>query len=140
MSELRPVEVVDVVVELPDIYPRIVLKETDFPNRTFKLSIGSFEAVAISSVLNNVKIPRPLTHDLLANCLKEYAISVDVVRIPEKVDGNYKAEIVLSCPNAETKVIDARPSDAIALALRQILPVPIVVARDLIDELTENPE
>ncbi len=123
-------EVFDVFVRLPDVYPNVVLREIDPPHRELRFSVGSGEGVALSFALRRIKTPRPMTHDLIASILKAFEITVEMVRITLNDDGNYRAEIVCSGPNGH-HFIDARPSDALAISLRSDLVVPILVAISL---------
>jgi bifunctional DNase/RNase len=81
------------------------------------LVIGSAEANAIAVVLENVETSRPLTHDLLLSSILKLGATVDRVVITDLNDDVYYAEISL-VHGGRTLRIDARPSDAIALALR----------------------
>jgi bifunctional DNase/RNase len=127
-----PVRVVEVKLELPEVYPSIVLQEEDPPYRELRFAIGTPEAVAIAAALKKVDFPRPMTHDLLSKVLSELEVSVELVRIVRQEAGNYHAELHLHDSGGGRRVIDCRPSDAIALALRQPLYVPIVVADELL--------
>jgi len=90
--------------------------------------IGKAEANAISLALESVELPRPLTHDLIKNALEAVAAKVISVVITDLRDNTYYAKIHLSHHDAEITV-DARPSDAIALALRA--ECPIFVAKEV---------
>jgi uncharacterized protein len=79
--------------------------------------VGIFEANAIAIAMERIATPRPMTHDLLNNLLKELETRVDRVVINDLKDNTFFARIHLSRGGA-TWVIDSRPSDAIALALR----------------------
>ena len=75
--------------------------------------------------------PRPLTHDLLTTILQRFGLQVDAVRITG-VDGPvFHAELAMSGPGG-SHTVECRPSDALALALRQPLPVPIMVADEVL--------
>ncbi|MDR7554741.1 MAG: bifunctional nuclease family protein [Armatimonadota bacterium] len=84
--------------------------------------IGQAEAMAIAMRLQSVQPPRPMTHDLLANVLEQLATKVLKVVVSDVRDATYYAEIHLS-RNGTAYVIDSRPSDAIALALRADAPI-----------------
>ncbi len=79
--------------------------------------IGIFEAQSIMFKLQNLSFPRPLTHDLLKNCIEELGAKIDYVAITKIENNTYYAEIHL-IHNNERIVIDSRPSDAVALAIR----------------------
>jgi len=84
--------------------------------------IGQAEATAIAMELQGVKAPRPMTHDLLRSVLQTLAISVTRIVVTEVKDSTYFAEIHLA-GNGTPLIIDSRPSDAIALALRSEAPI-----------------
>ncbi len=84
--------------------------------------IGQAEATAIAMELQNVKPPRPMTHDLLRSVLNSLSIGVLRVVVTEVKEQTYFAEIHLS-KNGSPMIVDSRPSDAIALALRSEAPI-----------------
>ncbi len=84
--------------------------------------IGQAEATAIAMELQNVKPPRPMTHDLLRQVLKNLSIAVLRIVVTEVKDATYYAEIHLA-NNGTPMIVDSRPSDAIALALRSEAPI-----------------
>ena len=98
----------------------VVVEEVGGP-RLVPIWIGIFEGGAIAAELTGQEPPRPMTHDLMANIFKASHISMDKVVITDLRDNTYFAEIHLKT-NGSTQVIDARPSDALALAVTQPLP------------------
>ena len=96
--------------------PIVILKETD-GEVVLPIWVGAMEAMAVSLVLNNERLPRPLTHDLLLMSLNALKAELLNVEITELKDGVYYALLVLRGPEGRVRV-DCRPSDAIALALR----------------------
>jgi bifunctional DNase/RNase len=108
----------------------VLLKGDDDP-RSLPIFIGATEAHAIALWINDVEIPRPMTHDLLKNMLDCLECRVHRVEISELKEGTFYANIVIDVDGVETGV-DARPSDAIALALRA--GVSIYVSGSLMDE------
>jgi bifunctional DNase/RNase len=126
------VELINIETVYPDVFPKLVLRGVDDPNLEFAFSVGSFEAVSIANAWRNIKAPRPLTHDLLADIMNEFNISVEEVRILPKSEGNYVGQLVVSSLKG-TRLFDCRPSDAIALALRQKLIVPIMCSPKLFE-------
>lgn len=121
------VEVIGIRLELPANQPVLVLRDLA-GDRYLPLWIGTSEATAISLALEGVTPPRPLTHDLLVNLVEHLDDHVLSTSITELVDGTYFAQIDF----ANHSAISARPSDAIAVAIR--CGVPIYVAQDVIDE------
>lgn len=99
----------------------LLLKEIG-GERRLPIIIGAFEAQAIAMVLEGLKAPRPLTHDLLKNMVDNLGGSVIEVVISELVDNTFIARIVVEVSSL-TNEIDARPSDAIALAVRAEAPI-----------------
>jgi hypothetical protein len=125
--EMAQMLFVDVVLMLPATHPVVVLQEADAPFRELRIPVGGAEGIAIAYAARGVATPRPLTHEIFAKLLEEFAMTLDVVRITEVRGNAFSAEIVVSGPLG-ARLIDCRPSDAIALALRQRLPVPIMAS------------
>jgi bifunctional DNase/RNase len=112
-----PVEVVGVRVEMPSNQPIVLLKEIDGA-RFLPIWVGAVEATAIAFAQQGVIPPRPLTHDLMKDLLEKLDGTLDEVRLTELRDGVFYADLVLKNSQHLEVVISARPSDAIALALR----------------------
>ncbi|MCX7875556.1 MAG: bifunctional nuclease family protein [Melioribacteraceae bacterium] len=106
----------------------LLLKEV-YGTRRLPIIIGSFEAQSIALEMENIKPPRPLTHDLLANIIENLGATVVEVIIDELRDNTFFAKIKLEV-STMTNEIDSRPSDAIALAVRT--GAPIFVAEEVI--------
>ncbi len=101
--------------------PIIVLRDGE-GERILPIWVGVFEANAIALQIENVRTPRPMTHDLLRNVIEDLSARVERVVVCELKENTFYAKIhLLSGENAHT--IDARPSDAIALALRTRSPI-----------------
>ena len=90
--------------------------------RFFPIYIGHNEAMAIDRKLNEVQVPRPLTHDLLFSVIGQMGGKIGRVIINDMHDDYYLALLEIN-RNGETIVVDARPSDAIALAVRAGCPL-----------------
>lgn len=99
----------------------LILSETD-GNRRLPIIIGTFEAQAIALELESIKPPRPMTHDLLKNVILSYNSKVNKVIINNLNEGTFYAQIHYS-NNGDDIELDARPSDAIALAIRFNAPI-----------------
>lgn len=99
----------------------ILLKEIN-GNRRLPIIIGAFEAQAIALEIEGIKPPRPLTHDLLKQVLDNLGAAVMEIVIDELRENTFYAKIVLEV-SALTNEVDARPSDAIALAVRTQSPI-----------------
>jgi uncharacterized protein len=99
-----------------------VLQETGALRRSIPIFIGEAEAVAIECAVRGVPAPRPLTHDLLKDVITELGATVSRVVITELRDATYFAEVHLDLARG-TSIVSARPSDAVALALRTESPL-----------------
>lgn len=99
----------------------ILLKEIN-GNRRLPIIIGAFEAQAIALEIEGIKPPRPLTHDLLKNIIDNVGAVIIEVLIDELRENTFYAKIILEMSTL-TNEIDARPSDAIALAVRAQAPI-----------------
>lgn len=101
--------------------PIVLLRDTE-DRRALPIYIGQDQARSIISALESQKPPRPLTHDLMVNLLEEWQLTLDRVIIHSLQDNTFYA--VLTVMHGEVKKeMDARPSDAIALALRTNCPI-----------------
>ena len=96
--------------------------DTSLPNN-LPIQIGTFEATAISLGVGPQAIPRPMTHDLLFSFVKELGATPLDVRIVEVHGTTFFAQIGIEDAAGRTHYIDARPSDAIALAVRAHIPI-----------------
>ena len=101
-------------------------------DRSFPIVIGIFEATSIDRRVKKLHSPRPLTHDLVANVIESMGGELRDVTISELRDHTYYAKLRIRL-NGELVEVDARPSDAIALAVTAS--VPIYVAEDVLDEV-----
>jgi bifunctional DNase/RNase len=118
---------VEVALMLPATHPVVVLQEADSPFRELRIPVGGAEGIAIAYAARGIETPRPLTHELFTRVLEEFSLTLDMVHITDVSGSSFSAEIVVSGPLG-SRTIDCRPSDAIALALRQRLPVPIMAS------------
>lgn len=101
--------------------PIVVLQDTA-ASRVLPIWVGIFEANAIALKVEDIETPRPMTHDLLRNLLQALEAQVEKVVVTDLRDGTYYALIHLIVGGKST-VIDSRPSDALALALRTSAPI-----------------
>ena len=108
----------------------LVLGEVD-SNRRLPIVIGSFEAQAIAFELEKIRPPRPMTHDLFRSAVEAFGVEVTDVVVDDLREGTFFAKVRYVHGGAEGQ-LDARPSDAIALAVR--LDVPIFVAPNVMEE------
>jgi len=124
-----------------------VLLEELSGNRQLPIIVGSTEAQAIALALENIEMPRPLTHDLLTNILDHLDAEVVKVVISHLTNGTFYAYLVLNTAGRGEIKIDSRPSDAIAVGLRAMAPIYVSNAvmdsssiENLVTEEGEAPE
>jgi hypothetical protein len=110
--------------------PIIILKDVD-DRKALPIWVGIFEANAIALELEKIATPRPMTHDLIKNILEHLGATVHQVIINDLRDNTFYAVIEISV-NGNPIMVDSRPSDAIAIALR--VNAPIFVAEDVINK------
>ncbi len=116
----------------------IVLREKFGANRSFMVHIGLFEALAINRRVHGEAVPRPLTHDLLMTVLEALggrleSVSISDLKEDEEGNGTFHGFLTVSREDGAV-LIDSRPSDAIAMAVRA--ECPIYVSREVIDKVT----
>jgi bifunctional DNase/RNase len=134
MIEMR---IVGVRVEMPNQQPILMLTEAT-GTRSLPILIGSAEATAIAMHLQGVRPPRPLTHDLFRDTLSALGRALTEIRVVDFREGTFYGELVFD----NDTTVSARPSDAIALAVR--CEVPVFVAEAVLDEagivIAEEPD
>ncbi|HUN54958.1 MAG TPA: bifunctional nuclease family protein [Smithella sp.] len=101
--------------------PIVILKDMQ-NNKAIPIWIGLFEASAIATELEKIVFPRPMTHDLFNELLKTFNVTVDRIEIVDIRSNTFFANIYLRF-DGNDYTIDARPSDAIAIALRARAPI-----------------
>ncbi|BCJ77176.1 bifunctional nuclease family protein [Catellatospora bangladeshensis] len=124
---MRELSVIGVRVELPTNQPIVLLREVD-GDRYLPIWIGAVEATAIAYEQQGVKPARPLTHDLLRDLLQALSAPLKAVEIVELKDSIFYADLLIG----DSVRVSARPSDAIALALR--VGAPVRCAEKVLDE------
>jgi len=100
----------------------IVLKEKG-GERVLPIVIGLNEASAIKLKISGFKPPRPLTHDLLHSTIENLEASIEKIIIDKLEENTFHAKLIIKTNSGEIKIIDARPSDSIALAVRAHAPI-----------------
>jgi uncharacterized protein len=110
-------ELVGVRVELPSNSPIVLLREVSGDRRVLPIFIGGPEATAIAFALDDVTTPRPMTHDLLKDVLDDLGAGLERVVVTALREGTFYADLHLVA-NGDVHQVSARPSDAIALAVR----------------------
>jgi bifunctional DNase/RNase len=101
--------------------PIIILRDKD-GQRVLPIWVGVFEANAIALQIENVTTPRPMTHDLLKNVIQDLRGRIEKIVVSDLKENTFYALIYLTV-GGELMAVDARPSDAIALALRARAPI-----------------
>ena len=101
--------------------PIVILKDKD-GDRVLPIWVGIFEANAIALQIENIATPRPMTHDLLRNIITDLDGQVDRIVVSDLKENTFYAIVHLTV-RGERVAVDARPSDAIALALRTRAPI-----------------
>ena len=134
---VTPMELVGVRVEIPANTPMVLLQEQSGDQRLLPIYIGSPEATAIHYAIEGVDPPRPLTHDLFVSVMGQLGARLDRVVVTEVRDHTYYAELHLVATGGN-HMVSARPSDAIALAVRT--GAPLFASDDLLDEVGQIPE
>ena len=124
-------ELLGVQVELPSNSPLLLLRETEGQGRGLPVVIDTPEAHAIHRGIEGIRLARPLTHDLLVTMLEELQATVIGVVVTELRERTFFAEIELQVAG-ESRTISARPSDAIAIAVRT--ETPIYASEDVLAE------
>ena len=127
-----PVEVVGVRIEMPSNQPIVLLKEIE-GTRFRPIWVGAVEATAIAFAQQGLEASRPLTHDLIRDLLDHTDITLTSVHITALRDGVFFADLHLRNADGALEPLSARPSDAIAIALRT--KSNILVTGDLLDEV-----
>ena len=117
-NDSKKLDVVGVRVEMPSSQPIVLLKESE-GSRFLPIWVGAVEATAIAFAQQGVEPPRPLTHDLLKTVIAATGNTVSQVYLSGIKDGVFYAELIF----ASGIEVSARPSDAIALALRTGTPI-----------------
>jgi len=134
---MTPLELVGVRIEVPANTPMMLLQEAEGERRLLPIYIGHPEASSIHVAIEGIEPPRPLTHDLFINTLIELGAALEQVVITEVREHTFYAELHLAIGEAG-HVISARPSDAVALAVRY--GAPILATEQLLDEAGQPAE
>lgn len=131
-SDLVAMRVGGVVIDPGSQVPVVILRGIEDPRLYLPIFIGGLEATAIATVLASVTMPRPMTHDLVVSVLTAVQCRIARVLVTRLDSGTFYAEVHIEDGQGGALVLDARPSDALALALRT--ESPIAVARAVVAE------
>ena len=122
--------------------PIIILRDTD-GQKVLPIWVGIFEANAIALQIENITTPRPMTHDLLRNVINDLKATVQKIVVCDLKENTFFALVYLGV-NGDTIAVDARPSDAIALALRARAPIfveeSVIENAKTVDFTSEKPD
>jgi uncharacterized protein len=128
-------DVVDVGVSLGAEAGFVTLREQEGTHREVSMAIGMAEAVGLQRAREARLGQRPSTHELFVDVLQTLRVEVAAVRIHRYTTDAFRAKLVLMAQQ-ESVVVDARPSDALILAARQVVPSPILVSDQSFSEST----
>ena len=126
-----PVKVTKISFHPPSRSYAVILKEIT-GDRYLPVIVGSFEAQSIALAIEVVDTHRPLTHDLICDIITGVDGNLKTIKISNLDDGGFYAKLELESEKLGMRVIDARPSDAVAVALR--MKAPILVSSDIMNE------
>ena len=118
---LHKVSIAGMTMDPASNTPIIILK-TETDDRMIPIWIGLMEATSIASVLQDIKLDRPVTHDLFKNLLDRLQIGVEKIEVCDLKENTFYAQIHFTY-DGQTFQMDSRPSDAIAIALRFNAPI-----------------
>jgi len=119
---LHKVSIAGMTLDPASNTPIIILKPEDNDHQAIPIWIGLLEATSIASVLQDIKLERPMTHDLFKNFIDFLKIEVSRIEVNDLKDNTFYATIHFTSEK-RTFSMDARPSDAIAIALRFDAPI-----------------
>jgi bifunctional DNase/RNase len=119
--------VAGVRMDMPGEYPEVLVHEAVSPWRELAIPVAMADGNAIAYAWRGLTTPRPLTHALFTEILERHGVELEAVRITTRRGRRYFAELDTVGPRGR-QVIPCRPSDALALVLRQRLPTPVLVA------------
>jgi len=102
--------------------------------RAFAVIVGYFEASSLRDRIRGFAPPRPMTHNLIANCIRELGGALQRVVVTELKENTYYANLIID-RDGETVAVDARPSDGLVLATQEN--VPVYVAESVLDEASK---
>lgn len=134
-TRFRVLNIGSVTFDLPSTFPTVNMTEEEAPWRPLTVPVALPEAISIAQAMSEDFAPRPNTHDLFASLLREMKADVIATRILRVENGVFFAEIDIMTPKGRVQ-LPCRPSDGIAMALRQAVPAPILCTEDVL--LSQN--
>ena len=139
---MKEMKVMGIALDTRTGSPIVVLHDLD-NRKALPIWIGSAEASAIIRKIENIKVARPMTHDLIIDVVKKSGCEITKIEINDVEKDTYFANIVMTNKDGEEVLIDARPSDAIAVAMRVDVPIfvgPAVLSSGAISSDTAKDE
>ena len=136
----RQMKVAALVMDPQSNTPIVILKDLQ-SETSLPIWIGLLEATAIATELENIQFPRPMTHDLIKNCFEYLRVKVERIEVCDLRNNTYYALIYIR-DGERLNPVDARPSDAIAIALRTNAPIFVkeeVISKSLKPDETARP-
>jgi len=130
-----PVELVKIIIDEKNHDQAVVLREKG-GSRQIPIVIGFVEASSIQMKIAGVETPRPLTHDLLASILQSLEAAPEYLLIDDIVSGTFFAKLRLKNKEGQPVVVDCRPSDGIAVAVR--LNIPMFVEEKIFEKVVST--
>ena len=130
--------VAGVRMDMPGDYPEVLVHEAVSPWRELAIPVGMAEGNAIAYAWRGLSTPRPLSHALFTELLERHGVQLEAVRITARRGRSFFAELDTTGPRGR-QVVPCRPSDALALVLRQRMPTPVLVADWVFDPEEERP-
>jgi bifunctional DNase/RNase len=124
--------VAGVRMDMPGEHPEVLVHEAVAPWRELAIPVGMAEGNAIAYAWRGLTTARPLTHALFTDVLERHGVELEAVRITARRGRSFFAELDTVGPRGR-QVISCRPSDALALVLRQRMPTPVLVADSVFD-------
>jgi len=119
---MKRVEVLKISYHPPNKGYAVMLKEVE-GERQVPIIVGSNEAQAIAMAIEGIEIPRPMTHDLMLDIIHSLDVDVKHIIISDFRNGTFFAKITMSTLASGDVTVDSRPSDAIAIGLRSMVPI-----------------
>ena len=137
---VKEMHVIGITIDPVTQSPIVILRDKENLN-TLPIWIGMLEANAIAAGLEHLKLPRPMTHDLFKNLLDQIGVKLLRVEVTDIRDNTYFAALHMEVAG-NSVVIDSRPSDAIAIAIRMEVPIMVrdaVIEKALRVDATSSP-
>ena len=101
----------------------VMLQEVEGEQRQVPIIVGSNEAQAIAMAIEGIEMPRPMTHDLMLDIIHSLDVDIKHIIISDIRNGTFFAKITMSTLASGDVTVDSRPSDAIAIGLRSMVPI-----------------